>query len=380
MDKKSFKKWLYTFFSTKVSDGYTTETWSELAEDPLRKEEMYRLALFLEQEQQVDKTAMWQSIEQGCLRQKRKKRLQWMGYAAGLLLLVAAGAAVLQLSRDQEEEAVQLVNIPRINPESDRVVLWIDKNQFFELPHSLKDTLFEVGGIKVQVDSNGMVSYMPAEELITEEPLHRISVPRAGEYSFYLSDGTRVYLNSESQLDFPVQFAGNERRVTVKGEAFFDVVADPSRPFIVEADTVEIQVLGTQFNVNTYLPHQVVTTLLTGSVRMSNPKRNQELVLKPNQQGEYRNGIFSVKTVNAENTVAWMQGKFYFEAQPLEVITACLERWYDVHFVFQDEALRHQQFTGVIDKNYTAEQLLEIIQKTTHLRFEHREQIIFIDK
>jgi ferric-dicitrate binding protein FerR (iron transport regulator) len=156
----------------------------------------------------------------------------------------------------------------------------------------------------------------------------------------------------------------------LKGEAYFEVEPDPGKPFVVEIDNLDVTVLGTKFNVNGYASERALrTTLVQGSVQVSEHHRNQALLLQPNQQATYQDGILSAKEVDASAFTAWMEGRFYFESTPLKEIAAQLERWYDLDFLFEEEALERYEFTGVIRRDYTANQIIEIIEKTTDVKF-----------
>ena len=186
-----------------------------------------------------------------------------------------------------------------------------------------------------------------------------------------LPDGSMVWLNSDSELKFPMNFAGERRKVFLKGEAYFEVVKNPDMPFIVEVAAMEVKVLGTCFNINaSRSDERIQTTLVSGKVEVSDRENARKVVLLPNQRAELKKGCLTVENVDAEEIIAWMQGKFYFESESLEEIATQLERWYDIHFFFSRESLKQEEFTGVIRRDYTANRILEIITKTTNVEFD----------
>ena len=129
--------------------------------------------------------------------------------------------------------------------------------------------------------------------------------------------------------------------------------------------------MGTCFNINaSRSDERIQTTLVSGKVEVSDRENARKVVLLPNQRAELKKGCLTVENVDAEEIIAWMQGKFYFESESLEEIAAQLERWYDIHFFFSRESLKQEEFTGVIRRDYTANRILEIITKTTNVEFD----------
>ncbi|MDL2319997.1 DUF4974 domain-containing protein [Alistipes sp. OttesenSCG-928-B03] len=206
--------------------------------------------------------------------------------------------------------------------------------------------------------------------VVADEYRVKIEVPRGSEYKVRLDDGTMVWLNSESSIEYPKEFIGDKRNVKLTGEAFFEVAKDTGRPFAVEVEDMLITVLGTSFNINAYNKESYFTTLLSGCVLVADRNGSQAIELRPNQQASFAEGRIDVKEVDAEMYASWTKGKFYFRATPMEDIAAQLERWYDVEFEFTREEYRHEPFTGVISRSDTAGKTLDLIEKTTNLRFE----------
>lgn len=227
------------------------------------------------------------------------------------------------------------------------------------------------GQRKIQANKK-IVDYFHGQMTTTEEEMkyNILSVPNGGEYQVILADGTHVHLNAASELKYPVFFSGDKREVFLKGEAFFDVAKDSEHPFIVKVGPMHVKVLGTRFNINAYRTDGIYETTLTeGKVEVSNQMTTKRVVLSPNQQAQLKDGQLSVREVDASLYTSWINGKFYFEKEFLSEITAQLERWYDIHFFFTREALKQEKFTGVILKDYTIEQILTIIEKTTNVKF-----------
>lgn len=196
-----------------------------------------------------------------------------------------------------------------------------------------------------------------------------VTVPRGGELQITLSDGTRVWLNSLSEICFPVPFDSASREVSVSGECYFEVTHDPSRPFKVSSGRSTITVLGTSFNVKAYPDEEcIVATLVEGRVNME--VSGESVELSPNMQARWSSvGGLSVQTVSVGQYVSWINGVFEFEDMPLERITAQLSRWYNVQFVFADSECTMRRYTGGTKRNTSLNDFLHLIEQTTDVDF-----------
>ena len=204
-----------------------------------------------------------------------------------------------------------------------------------------------------------------------EEVFNRVVTYVGGDYCLTLSDGTRVWLNADSELEFPVNFLGNERVVKLRGEAYFEVVRDVCRPFVVNANGLRTRVLGTSFNVKAYRDEQsVFTTLVEGSVLVEVTGNGDEpvarIMLEPGMQAAWQEGdrAISVQPVNAANVAAWKDGKFIFTEEDLEKVLRVLSRWYGVNFICKDSQMEKYTFNGLINKDEKLESVLENLTLT----------------
>ena len=216
------------------------------------------------------------------------------------------------------------------------------------------------------------------DSLSVELQYNILRVPRGGEYSVVLGDGTLVCLNSESELRYPVRFDGEERQVFLRGEGYFEGTKDPDHPFVVEVENARIEVLGTTFNVCSYEEEeQVVTTLVEGMVRLSS--ENQSVVLIPNEQGILdKEGHLIKMEVDVFPYVAWQKGLFVFQQQPLERVMQVVSRWYDVEVVFRNEKTKKISFTGNMRRYSNFEQTVRMLEKTGGLIFNIEGRTIYI--
>ena len=197
----------------------------------------------------------------------------------------------------------------------------------------------------------------------------KISVMRGGEYKLCLDDGTVVWLNSESEFEYPETFSEKERRVKLSGEAYFEVQKDPERAFIVESGGTSVKVLGTTFNLSAYANDPaVVTTLVSGKVEVQTGKENR--ILTPGRQAivDKESNTVSVHEVDTRLYTAWIQGVFEFDGMPLQDITNRLSRWYDVQFEFRDNC-GEEHFTGAFWKYQPLESFLKDIESVTNVVF-----------
>jgi transmembrane sensor len=233
-------------------------------------------------------------------------------------------------------------------------------------------------GVKV-VNKNKVLRFSTVSNTAHTDPsevtYNTLHVPNGGMYQIELPDGTTVWLNSATSLQFPTQFVGKERVVSVDGEAYFEVQKDKKKPFIVKTPTADITVLGTHFNVSSYSDDDFfAATLLEGSVRLSASNQGiANVVLKPGQKGSLvkgENSPIAVNEVDAYQEIAWKDGKFFFEKEKLGTITTKLGRWYNVDFRFEDQSVANYIFTGVAKKEQPIEYLLDIISKTSNMKFE----------
>lgn len=198
-----------------------------------------------------------------------------------------------------------------------------------------------------------------------------MTTPRARQYHLELSDGTKVWLNASSSITFPTSFAGNERKVAITGEVYFEVAKDKTKPFKVMVNDMTVNVLGTHFNVNAYEDEATVnTTLLEGSVMIT--EKSKKVFLKPGQQAEkQKSGAFAVNDdVNLDEVMGWKNGLFYFENASLQMVLRQLSRWYDVDVVYE-KGVPSRAFEGEIQRDLKLSQVLRILEKNkVHFKIE----------
>ncbi|WP_276167385.1 FecR family protein [Zobellia alginiliquefaciens] len=283
-------------------------------------------------------------------------------YAASIaLVLLSVLAGYFLLNRTSEEKQIQT---PIVLEETNSIVPGTDK-AILTLANG-SQVILEKGNVfkKQNADSNGeQITYAQKSRNLNVE-YNYLTIPRGGQFLVKLSDGTKVWLNSETQLKYPVDFkAGETRKVElVYGEAYFDVSPSSQNggsSFVVYNQSQEVKVLGTEFNIKAYLEEaNVNTTLVEGKVAVHTNDFNE--TLKPFQQFQFNKDLNTgtVKEVDVYNETAWKEGVFSFEDKSLKEMMAVLSRWYDVTFVFQNQAVENEEFIGVLRKDQDLEEIL----------------------
>ncbi len=314
----------------------------------------------------MDEERAWLELSDK-IRRRRSRSLyrRLSALAASVIILVGLGM-VFWLNSKPAEQDVQLI---QILPGSTKATLILANGSQIDLT---RDDLKEVATMEALIKNDSLVGLQyNHSELKEEQPVfHTVRVPVAGEYHFTLSDGTKVWMNSDSELRFPVNFTGNRREVFIKGEAYFEVEQDQERPFIVHAHQVNIQVLGTKFNVSAYDgSQQVLTTLTQGCVNVEYGGLHTEL--QPGFQAvtDIKAGTMNRHEVETGMYISWTKGIFEYENMPLSEIVVQLSRWYDVNFVFAAPEFKKRRFTGMVKKYDILNEVLKIIEKTTDVRF-----------
>lgn len=286
---------------------------------------------------EVDTTRAWETfrVKNGLGRQRRMTT--WIKYVAVIALPLLVAGVWLLYPRGGEQSIPVAQNTKIVKREVSPVLEVVGGGKV--ILEKEKDKMIEAGrGVDVQ-QSSGMLVY--SDSVVSEYvDTNVLRIPKGGEFKLQLADGTRVYLNSATDLRYPVAFTGPERRVYLKGEAYFEVAKDVEHPFIVVTDDVQVRVYGTSFNVNTLGADGVRTVLVEGKVGIRGQDLDREYVLKPNELAFYdRNSRdMKIETVDPDLYTLWRKGIFVFERETLENIMNTLSLWYDMEVFFQSES------------------------------------------
>jgi transmembrane sensor len=226
--------------------------------------------------------------------------------------------------------------------------------------------------------SSQFISFSPNSQ-ISGTTMQEIFVPKGQVNQIFLSDGTRIWINSESRLSLPSVFASNERVVKLNGEAFFEVAKDKDRPFIVDVKGQQIKVFGTSFNVRAYdNSNKIETTLETGSIQLH--IGNQTTMLKPGEQSLFNKteNQLAINRVDAATFSSWKDGRFEFQNEDLIEVFKVVERWYDVDITYDKTTFSGMHFSGVIKRNKDARYFLEILSLSVPIRYKINSDNIII--
>ncbi len=222
---------------------------------------------------------------------------------------------------------------------------------------------------------------------IIELAYNYLFVPRGGNYFIKLSDGTKVWLNSDSRLKYPVKFMGNSRKVElIYGEAYFEVspsTQNQGANFVVSTRGQEVEVLGTQFNIKAYNEENTITTtLVEGKVAVKNKLSGEKVNLAVLHQLELNliDNSFEMKPVDIANEISWKDGVFKFKNKPLKEIMTILSRWYDAEVIFEDADIQEILFNGVFNKNQNIQSILDIIKSTGEAHYRIEGNTIWLEK
>jgi transmembrane sensor len=220
-------------------------------------------------------------------------------------------------------------------------------------------------GISISKTSSGKIIYAISANASDLNGHNTLATTRGEEAQVQLPDGTLVFLNASSSLDYPVNFKSHSKReVVLSGEAYFEVAKDKKHPFVVISKNQNVEVLGTHFNINSYPEEEAVkTTLLEGSVRVNN------YTLKPSQQSIINKDQVKILDVNVEDVVAWKNGMFLFDDEPLIGIMRKIERWYDVEVIFDPEVNQHKRYVGGVSRYDKVSKVLEKLAMTGNIHF-----------
>ena len=302
-------------------------------------------------------------------RQRRRSlRIGWYIDAAVVIFAVGLSFYMLNSSSPKEESR------PLIQPGTQQAQLTLPDGSVIDVDK--KEVNVVVDGIQVKY-KEGVLSYQSTvttqhEEKNVEEQSaksNELVIPRGGENTVILADGTTVHLNAGSKLTYPVRFVGKRRLVALEGEAYFDVAEDENHPFVVRTHLGDVIVLGTAFNVNAYINASVCyTTLVRGKVQFSAPNV-EAITLLPGEQAVVSANGSEKRTVDLEEYVGWVEGLYVFNNRSLGEIMETFERWYDIQVYYETEDLRNITYSGSLKRYGTINSFLEALELTGDLTY-----------
>lgn len=287
-------------------------------------------------------------------------KLWWA--AASIVVLLGLGTYFLFFYQKQKKVIIAESSHEVLSPQSIKAVVTLANGQKISLDSiSYGDGVTE-GNLKIMKLKTGEIAYQSSGSSIGELQYNTLENPRGSKVvNLILSDGSKVWLNAGSSLKYPVAFIGKERKVFITGEAYFEVVHNPLMPFTVSKDAMQVRVLGTHFNVNTYGDDNdnIKVTLLQGSVKVSIGSDTK--LLKPGQQALVQRDVQVVNNVDMEQVMAWKNGFFQFDKASLQSVLKQISRWYDVEVVYEGKN-RGREFVGEMERSLSLTEVLKILE------------------
>jgi transmembrane sensor len=318
------------------------------------------------------------------------RRLAWM--AAAVFLAVAGGVAFYWISKN-DKNIKTVASVPYKNdvlPGGNKAILTLANGQQIALDSAANGMLVLQGGAQVTKEGDGLkYDESPKSEAGSQKSediaYNILSTPRGGQYKLVLPDGSKVWLNAASSIKYPTVFIGNERRVEISGEAYFEVAKLQGKKFIVSINRgAEVEVLGTHFNINAYNDEAVIkTTLLEGKVKVKpegdshrdrNPTSDLRLptsvFLNPGEQAmiSSANHPIDVAEVDTDEIVAWTNGMFIFRDQDIQTIMRQISRWYDVQISYEKTMVK-EKFNATIPRSVPVSKVLHLLEMTEQVHF-----------
>lgn len=319
-----------------------------------------------------DLSSDWEAIQKRARKRTKVRKQYWI--AAASVLIIATMGLWMQnkhkpsISIEQEQSLVQRAE--EVLPGKSKAVLTLSDGRKVALGERVGQRVKE-GNLLLSAEEDKL-DY--SSQSLTEVYMHKLEVPIGGTYQLRLSDGTQVWLNADSELEFPSAFSDQERRVRVRGEAYFEVAKDPSKPFKVEVNGMEVEALGTAFNINTHMnPDKVKTILTEGRIRVSNDK--QQIVVNSGYATLSSLENIAVEKADIEEALAWKDGYFYFNSKNLKYILEEIARWYDVQLHIK-KPISQEKYKGGIKRTESIEKLCEMLSDLTDYSIEINNRLI----
>lgn len=330
----------------------------------------------------VDKEKAFNSVLDAILQQQspvRKLYPSWLKYAAAVLVAGFLLTGYLYKDTMFTSTANAVSNTNTIEIGTDKAILILEDGSQIALENGKAQTAerFTTNGKELVYKKGTAVKK-------AEIAYNYLEIPRGGQFSLKLSDGTKVWLNSESKIKYPESFvSGQPREVALLyGEAYFEVSPSTEHNgdhFVVQSKGQEIEVLGTKFNINTYKDNIVRSTLVEGLIHLTANKYKQEIL--PGQQAVFNKEDQSVTVFYAEDMdseISWIRGVFSFKEKNFEDIMTVLGRWYNVDVEYSNTQVKDVKFTGILSKNQSLENILSIMSKTTTMTYEIKKNTILV--
>jgi ferric-dicitrate binding protein FerR (iron transport regulator) len=294
--------------------------------------------------------------------------------AASVIIVVAIG--ILWISN--ERTATTMQTVADLAPGGSRAMLTLGDGSTILLDSAAIGQLAEQAGTRVMKVDDGRLAYNSEGRRKAETVYNTITTPRAGQYELILPDSSRVWLNSESSIRFPVSFSGSFRVVEITGEAYFEVAENRDMPFRVSTGNTIVEVLGTSFNIRAYTDEgSVNTTLIEGSVQVASPV--SQATIAPGQMAvaDITGNISVEDDADISEIIAWKKGLFVFNSESIGEIMNQIARWYDVDVKFSEKP-GTETFSGIVSRKSNVSEVLKIMEQAG-ISFSITEEVITVE-
>ncbi len=313
----------------------------------------------------------WEKIKIRTIKQSRRRILLFTRYAAALLLILTTALGIRFFIEKNEAKVQKEEYLSTITHQGTKAILTLSSGEVVELKQEVTDAeILEKCNFLAFDDAPD--HYKSAKNSSVEEEMNKLITEKAHDYKLTLSDGSTITLNAESELIFPVVFK-NRREVFLKGQAFFEITKDESRPFIVNLDGAKIIVTGTSFCVTAYEDeNKKIITLVEGAVNISTDKFSYDL--NPNQQAIIDNEInkLCIKDVDSKLFTSWKDGRIVFDNESLEEIMRYLKRIYPVEIIFKNREVMEIPFSMNINKHNSFLEIVTLLEKSNYVQFDYQ--------
>lgn len=317
--------------------------------------------LQIEQELPVNEMAVMTGIR------RQQTRILWMRVTAGIAAACIIIIAGIFLFYHKPSDTGLLAD----SNKAKQVLLQLKGTATINL--SEKNGEVKVGGAILN-NTNKTLRYTSRDAGLQ---MATLIVPPGKDYTVILDDGTEIQLNAATNIVFPMKFSGSTREVTINGEAYLKVAKNEGKPFIVHLPNSTVQVLGTEFNVNTYEKDQVHVALVEGAVRMV--ADDSSVALTPGKEITYRKGEgMQVGNFNLRERLSWRKGLYFFHNSTFEEVSKILPRWFGMNIVIENMQTGMNRFTGFIDRNAPVSQSLELLKTTNAFDYSIKGDTIYI--
>ncbi|GGH16329.1 FecR family protein [Pedobacter zeae] len=304
------------------------------------------------------------------------KSLKWA--AAAVVFIVFSVTAYISLQKKKEH-----VFATDVAPGKNKAILTLADGKKISLSDALTGDVAKEAGFSITKTADGQLVYnIDESESVDDTRVNTIATPNGGEWQIRLPDGTKVWLNAASSMQYGLNIGkAKQRMVKLDGEAYFEVAKDNARPFIVETDKQLVEVLGTHFNINSYHDEIVTkTTLLEGSVRVLHKSTNETEILKPGDQSIVSASGIDVKEADVDEAIAWKEGYFKFNNEKHASILRKLARWYNVEVEYADPQAKNVIYYGTVSRFEKISKVLTKLEQTGQVRFDIKGNKIIVHK